>query len=57
MISLYGIEYIHKYIERLEKNHIQHISVYGENNHLRLKHIQSRINKLLKSKQLKAVKD
>ena len=31
-----GIEYIHKYIERLEKNHIQHISVYGENNHLRL---------------------
>lgn len=31
-----GIEIIHKYIERLEKKHQEHISVYGENNHLRL---------------------
>lgn len=31
-----GIEYIHKYIEKLEKKHKQHIEVYGENNHLRL---------------------
>lgn len=31
-----GIELIHKYIERLEKKHQEHIDVYGENNHLRL---------------------
>lgn len=31
-----GIEFIYKYIERLEKKHNEHISVYGENNHLRL---------------------
>lgn len=31
-----GIEHIHKYIEKLEKKHNEHIMVYGENNHLRL---------------------
>jgi glutamine synthetase len=31
-----GIEYIHKYIEKLGKKHEEHIKVYGENNHLRL---------------------
>lgn len=31
-----GIEFIHKYIEKLEKKHQEHISVYGEDNHLRL---------------------
>ena len=31
-----GIEFIYKYIERLSKNHSDHIAVYGENNHLRL---------------------
>lgn len=31
-----GIEFIHKYIEKLEKKHHEHIAVYGENNHLRL---------------------
>jgi len=31
-----GIEFIYRYIERLEKKHQEHISVYGENNHLRL---------------------
>jgi len=31
-----GIEYIHKYIEKLGKKHDEHIKVYGENNHLRL---------------------
>ena len=42
-----GIEFINKYIERLEKKHEEHISVYGENNHLRLSgiHETSSINK------------
>lgn len=42
-----GIEFIHKYIKRLEKNHQENISVYGENNHLRLTglHETSSINK------------
>lgn len=31
-----GIEYIYKYIERLNKKHKQLIDVYGENNNLRL---------------------
>lgn len=31
-----GIEFIHKYIEKLEKKQQEHISIYGENNHLRL---------------------
>jgi len=31
-----GLEIIYKYIEKLKKNHRHHISVYGENNHLRL---------------------
>jgi glutamine synthetase len=42
-----GIEYIHKYIEKLAKRHDEHIKVYGENNHLRLTgyHETSSINK------------
>lgn len=31
-----GIQFIHKYIEKLAKKHKEHIKVYGENNHLRL---------------------
>lgn len=31
-----GIGVIHKYIEKLEKKHQEHIDVYGENNNLRL---------------------
>jgi glutamine synthetase len=31
-----GIEYLYKYIEKLEKNHKNTLTHYGENNHLRL---------------------
>lgn len=31
-----GIEFIYKYIEKLNNKHLEHIAVYGENNHLRL---------------------
>jgi glutamine synthetase len=42
-----GIQYIHKYIEKLTKKHDEHIKVYGENNHLRLTgyHETSRFDK------------
>lgn len=41
-----GMNSINSYIEKLNKNHKQHISLYGENNHLRLtgKHETSDIN-------------